>query len=189
MSLAQAVAAAQGAFPAVTVSTPAGPYPLPVVMVAIAGAESSWNPQALGDYGDGGPTCPAIGTATSFGLWQIHNVHAAYIAQQAGSSDPCVWIPWLFTPAHNAAVAASLVRSPGLSAWTTYRTGAWQRYLGAAQAAFSPAGAPSSSSAPVSSGGTGVAAAAPAPSWLWWAFIGLAVLTWGDVGLDVVRQL
>lgn len=190
MSLAEAVVAAQSAFPWVTVQTTAGSLPLPVVMVAIAGAESSWDPTAVGDYGLGGPTCPRYGSGTSFGLWQIHNVHAAYIAQQAGSSDPCVWIPWLFNPANNAAVAASVYRSQGFGAWTTYNNGAWQSRLPLALAAFGAEGAsPTTPPHGATTSPIGGLVAAGPPSFIVWALVGLAVLTWLDVGEKTVAVL
>jgi hypothetical protein len=182
MSAAQAAQAALAAFPDIPVTTSAGTYPLPVVMVAIAGAESGWNPDALGDYGLGGPTCPTYGSATSFGLWQIHNVHAAYIAAQAGSADPCVWIPWLFDPAHNAAVAASIYRSQGLAAWTTYTNGQYQAFLTAAQQAVAQAQA-AGSAAPSAPAPAVLppAPSVPGPNWLGWGLLvgGLGTLVGG----------
>ena len=136
MSIQQAAQAAVAVFPAdIAVATPAGVYPLPVVMVAISGAETggTWDPQAAGDCGLGGPSCGTClfgGTgATSWGLWQIHNVHSAYLTQQTGSSNPCVWAQWLFNPRHNAEAAWALWTgnvSTFLRNWTTWNT---QRYL------------------------------------------------------------
>ncbi len=178
MSIAQAAQVAVPAFGTGAVTTAHGRYPLAAVMVAIAGAESAWNPAALGDYGLGGPTCSRYGSATSFGLWQIHNVHAAYIGVQAGSTNPCVWIPWLLVPAHNAAVAASVYRSQGLAAWTTYQTGAWAAHLAAAQTAVNAVSAPVRT---VSASGPGpntpAAFATTAPAGLGpWPWVGAGVV-------------
>lgn len=194
MSLAQAVSAARAVFPNVPVATPAGTLPLPVVMVAIAGAESGWDPTALGDYGDGGPTCPIYGSATSFGLWQIHNVHAATIAARAGTSDPCQWIPWLFNPLNNAALAYSVYSTQGFGAWTTYTTGAWLGYLPAALAAMGgsgSAGHPSASThtPPPASRFPAPATAGAVPEWALWAFLALAVFIWGDVTMTAVEHV
>jgi hypothetical protein len=131
MALRDALTAAM-AFPAVSVRTAAGILPLRQVMVAIAGAETagSWNPAAVGDYGDPGPNC---GGYTSWGLWQIHNIHAAYLTAATGSSSACVWARWLSNPVNNAAAALAVYRGQGLSAWSTYTGGQWMEYLQAAQ--------------------------------------------------------
>ena len=190
MSLAEAVAAAQGAFPWVTVGTSAGSLPLPVVMVAIAGAESGWDPTARGDYGrdPGYGLCDGY---SSWGLWQIHNVHAAYLTQVSGTSSPCGWAAWLFNPAHNAQAAASVWRSQGLTAWTSYTNGAWRQYLPAAEAAFGQtAGGAAPSPAPAPSATVpGVVPAGPGPSLGALVLLGLIALVWADVGESVVRDL
>jgi hypothetical protein len=184
MSVAQAAAAAVAVFPNVTVTTTAGPLPLPVIMVAIAGAESGWNPTALGDYGYGGPTCPTYGGATSFGLWQIHNIHAAYLATLAGSSDPCVWIPWLFDPLHNAVAAYGIYRGPiGLGNWTTYLNGAWRTYLPTATAAVA---AVRRTSSPPPSAGLPQGQTATA-GWVGWLVVGGAAVGGALLAWDVVR--
>ena len=54
MSIEQAAQAAVSVFPNTSVTTPYGTYSLRVVMVAIAGAESGWDPTANGDCGLGG---------------------------------------------------------------------------------------------------------------------------------------
>jgi hypothetical protein len=135
VSLQDAAQAAVATFPDVPIRTPAGTFPLPVVMVAIAGAESGWDDAAQGDYGLGGPSCHGY---TSWGLWQIHNVHAAYLEQVTGSSDPCVWAAWLYDPYHNAQAALVLLDDDpqaGLSNWTTWNNGTYLQYLGQAQQA------------------------------------------------------
>ena len=127
----------------VSVATPQGSLPLPVVMVAIAGAESGWVSTAAGDAGlDAGyGLCNGY---SSWGLWQIHNVHASYLTQVTGSQSPCAWAQWLSSPVHNAQAAEALTGSSPSSAalastWTTYANGSWAASIPAAQAAVSQA--------------------------------------------------
>jgi len=161
MSVQQAAQAAVAVFPAgVRIATPRGTYSLRTVMVAIAGAESGWNPTEAGDYGLDSQYGLCQG-ASSWGLWQIHNVHAAYLQRVTGSSDPCAWAQWLFDPVHNAEAAYSVYRSQGLAAWTTWQTGAYLGFLEAAQAAVQAAEAASAPTTPSGSGGP-AAAAGPA---------------------------
>ena len=177
MSIQQAVQAVQGAFPNISVPTTHGSFPLWVVMVAISGAETggTWNPTAGGDCGLGGPSCgPCLfgGTgATSWGLWQIHNVHATYLTTQTHSADPCVWRQWLEDPDHNAQAAASVWRSQGLAAWTTYLDGHWATFIPAARQALATA-RPTSTSTPTPTVTAG------------WMLLGLGVITgfavWGN---------
>jgi soluble lytic murein transglycosylase-like protein len=83
---------------------------------AIALAESSGNPNAVGDLTLGG----------SYGLWQINlKAHPEY----ADNPDQ------LFDPATNADAAYSVYQSQGFQAWTTYNTGAYQKYSQGTQVA------------------------------------------------------
>lgn len=133
MSIQDAAAAAVKYFPWVPVATPDGAYPLPVVMVAIAGGESGWRNNAQGDcnYYD----APRCNGCTSFGLWQIRTVHGDYLRRQTGSNDPCVWANWLFNPDNNARAAKALYDGAGLTPWTVWNKGTYRAYLGHAQAA------------------------------------------------------
>ena len=124
--------AALAVFGTSKIETPHGTYILPVVMVAIAGAESSWIADQNGDKGLPGPECEGY---TSWGLWQIHSVHSTWLTEQTKSTDPCVWARWLSDPANNAKAAVAIYEGQGLNAWTTYQTGAYLGYLPAAQAA------------------------------------------------------
>jgi hypothetical protein len=80
------------------------------VMAAIALAESGGNPAAKNSTDNGG-------TQTSWGLWQLsdgtHNQPVANIL------DPNV----------NAAQAVKKSKSQGLTAWGTYTSGAYKKYL------------------------------------------------------------
>lgn len=146
MSIQQAAQAAVSVFPNTSITTPHGTFSLRVVMVAISGAESSWDPTANGDCGLGGPSCGSCAgggnQATSWGLWQIHNVHSAYLSQVSGSSSPCGWQQWLFTPHNNAVAAYNIYQSQGLNAWTTWQTGAYAAYLSQATSAVQSAQTP-----------------------------------------------
>jgi hypothetical protein len=77
------------------------------VAAAVAMAESGGNPQAVGDNG------------TSFGLWQVHTPsHPEFDASRLLEPD-------------YAAHAAYLISKGGAdwSPWTTYRTGAYRRFM------------------------------------------------------------
>lgn len=77
---------------------------LAITMVAIAGAESSYNKNA-----DNG---------IAAGLWQVnYRAHTQWTAQQ------------LKDPETNAGAAASVYKSQGLAAWTTYTNGAYKRFI------------------------------------------------------------
>jgi len=77
------------------------------VMAAIALAESRGDPRAT-DHDSNG--------TVDRGLWQINSVHG----YSASSS---------FNALQNARQAVAVFRSQGLRAWTTYTSGAYQKYL------------------------------------------------------------
>lgn len=163
-----AAKAALQAFPAIAIATPVGTLPLPVVMVAIAGVESDWVPTADGDCGYPGPacgTCTLTGqpNATSWGLWQIHNVHAALLTRLTGSSDPCTWRSWLHVPAHNAQAAYAVYQEQGLGAWTSYGSGAWQQQVAVARQAVILAGGSAGSPGGGGTSSGGGSGGSPAP--------------------------
>jgi len=146
MSLAACATAVVAAVPPTIVTTPVGPLPLGVVLLAIAGAETggTWDLWAVGDCGLGGPACGRCADGqsggTSWGPWQIHNVHAAYLTQASGTAAPRGWRTWLADPAHSVQAALYVWREQGLTAWTTYQTGAWRAYLPPAVAALAARG-------------------------------------------------
>jgi hypothetical protein len=81
---------------------------LTTVMVAIALAESSGK-----DDADNG---------IAAGLWQInYQVHTQWTATQ------------LYDPETNASAAVSVYKSQGLSAWTTYTSGAYKQFIATAK--------------------------------------------------------
>lgn len=76
------------------------------VAAAVALAESSGNPQAIGDYGK------------SIGLWQI------YLPAHPQFADTN-----LIDPETNAAAAYSVFQDQGFAAWTTFRNGKFMDFL------------------------------------------------------------
>lgn len=94
-----------------------------ITAVAIAGAESGGDPQAYNpEPGAAGGTPSGMG---SFGLWQIYRKAHAEFAK------------WdLMDPGQNAAAAYSIWAAGGsFRAWTTFKTGAYQRFMQAAAVA------------------------------------------------------
>jgi hypothetical protein len=89
----------------------------PQVMAAIAMAESGGNPRAHN------PVPPD----NSYGLWQINMIGSMGPArrQQYGISSN----EELYDPAVNARAAAKILKSQGPSAWSTYSSGAYKKYL------------------------------------------------------------
>jgi Lysozyme like domain len=84
-------------------------FPNPELAAAVAMAESGGNANAVGDLMLGG----------SYGLWQINiKAHPQYMV---GS---------LFDPAYNARAAFEISKGgTDWNPWTTFRTGAYLRYL------------------------------------------------------------
>lgn len=129
------------------------PPDLAATMVAIAGAESGWRPDAGGDspatlrYAGHYDSARIAATyncplghdrgPASWGLWQIFMpYHRSKIATLGGPvDDPCRTAAWLRDPVNNARTADLVLRSEGLGAWTVYRTGTWTRYLDEARRA------------------------------------------------------
>ncbi len=180
MSIQDAAAAAVKYFDSrVIVQTPGGPYPLPVVMVAIAGQESGWRNDARGDYGlYDRPRCNGY---TSFGLWQYNTIHGAWLRNVTGSADPCAWAQWLFIPDNNARAAKSLYTGPESLArhWkTTWDNGYYLKYLGQAQAAVAAVKPP-----PVPNGD-----GKPPSPWLLWALTAGGIMLLGVTTVPILRR-
>jgi murein DD-endopeptidase MepM/ murein hydrolase activator NlpD len=94
------------------------------VMVAIAGAESGWNPVAVGDAGLADDTW-----GPSIGLWQIRSLRAQTGTGRERDASR------LTDPAFNARAAFTIYKQQGLRAWSTYSNGRFRNYLGQATAA------------------------------------------------------
>lgn len=116
-------------------------------MIAIAGAESGFDPLASGDRLDSfsAETQPAyapyaVNGYLSFGLWQIFlGVHTPRIQAMSGYVDGPDLVRWLQEPRNNAKAAASILADQGLGAWSTFNNASWQRYEIEASAALSTA--------------------------------------------------
>lgn len=166
------------AFPfTVTIQTPRGQMPLPIVMTAVAGAESSFVPTNRGDYGLRGPACNGY---TSFGLWQVHlRSWGDVIARVSGipATNPCGQAQWLDQPANCARMAKIILGSnpqAGLRNWSTWNSGAYLSHLDVAQAAVASLQKPSTSL---------TAAPGAVPTWVWVAAgSGAVLLGWGLLG-------
>lgn len=91
--------------------------PNPILMSAIAMAESSGNTRAHNP----------LGLDNSYGLWQINMLGDMGPARrrQFGISRN----EELFDPAVNARAAAKILAGQGLKAWSTYTNGAYKRYM------------------------------------------------------------
>jgi len=116
-------------------------------MIAIAGAESGFDPLASGDRLDSfAPgTQPAyepyaVNGYLSFGLWQIFlGVHHPRIQGLSGYTDGPDLVRWLQDPRNNAKAAATILADQGLGAWSTYNNAAWRDFEIEASAALSTA--------------------------------------------------
>lgn len=114
-----------------------GSRALAPVMAAIALAESRGNPDATGK------------AAGEKGLWQI---------------NPKVWGSLAtYDPLGNARAAVHVEASQGLSAWTTYTSGAYRKYLGSAAPQNAPTGT-GQASGTTTAGGRGSAGVSGTPA-------------------------
>jgi hypothetical protein len=86
-------------------------------MVAIARAESGWNPKAHNP----------IPPDNSYGLWQINMIGA--MGPQRRKQFGITSNDQLFAPAINAHAAWLIYRQQGLKAWSTYSNGHYKKYL------------------------------------------------------------
>lgn len=124
-----------------------------VVMTAISLAESGGDDTELGDVGLENNTW-----GPSYGLFQVRTLRSE--TGSGGDRD----VTWLSTSDANQAAAAYEISNKGnnFAPWTTYTSGAYQQFLGQAQAAATAAGTATttgSSSGPFPTFG---------PSWLPW---------------------
>lgn len=87
------------------------------IMVAIAGAESSWN-------------TTAVSATNDYGLWQINNQAWPGLFRDYNWWDPL----------DNAKMMNHVLLRQGITAWTTYTSGAYKRYWYQAQNAVQQAG-------------------------------------------------
>lgn len=125
-----------------------------ITMVAIAGPESGYDSRAQGDpLSSFSPAERAVydaydcGGYLSFGLWQIfQGVHHGRLRAATGSSDPCQWRDYLFSPLNNAQMAHQVWLAQGFGAWTAYNNGSYLAYKPQAElavdAALGPAPVP-----------------------------------------------
>jgi len=115
-----------------------------ITMLAIAGAESAFNPKARGDslssFSEADRQRYAANSCAdycSIGLWQIFMpVHMEMLEQLSGLSGSCVIANWLTTPANNARAAKAILDSQGLSAWSTYNGGQYEQFINEASSAI-----------------------------------------------------
>jgi len=124
-----------------------------LVMLAIAGAESAFRPEARGDNlsefnsADRARYGPwACADYLSFGGFQVFlPVWHSVVTEMSHLDGACPLANWLMNPANNTRVARRILDQQGLTAWSTYKNEAYQQFLneaGAALAALPPAPAP-----------------------------------------------
>jgi len=118
-----------------------------IVMVAIAGGESSWRHDAEGDGVSIFPpgeqaqyrrwSCNGF---TSFGAWQVNlRWNHPHITRISGLTDPCAMARWLKNWANNARAARVIFDNQGFRAWTIYNIGAYRQHLDRARVAVDAA--------------------------------------------------
>jgi len=84
---------------------------------AIAGAESSYHP---GEIQQGAAYCGSGSNRTGWGLWQI----------TCGNSVPQYCVDYqILDPWNNAEAAVAKYKSQGFSAWSSYTSGAYKKFL------------------------------------------------------------
>lgn len=89
------------------------------IMVAIAGGESGWNPNAVGDVGLADDTW-----GPSIGLWQIRSLRSQTGTGRERDASR------LKDPAFNARAARIVYQQQGFRAWSVYTSGRYLSYLG-----------------------------------------------------------
>lgn len=155
-----------------------------VILTAVGGAESGWDENAVGDQ--------SLTDATwgpSVGIWQIRTLKA-----DTGTGRARDIVALRGNPAFQAKAARSVLHSQGLSAWTTYKSGAYRSYLSSSRHVATRRTARSARGASGVPGGQVVAASlgiTPAGwtdvlPWNWPGAVGSAV---GGVGADFVNAV
>lgn len=122
---------------AATVAVQHWPRDNAIVMVAIAGGESSWRENAEGDgVGIFPPAEQPIyrrwscNGFTSFGPWQVNlRWNHPHITRLSGLTNPCDMARWLKSWPNNARAARVIFDNQGFRAWTIYNIGAYRQYL------------------------------------------------------------
>lgn len=90
------------------------------ILTAVGGAESGWNPNAIGDVNLQDATW-----GPSVGIWQVRTLKA-----QTGTGGTRDINALKGNPTAQARAAASILHGQGLGAWTTYSSGAYKKFLG-----------------------------------------------------------
>lgn len=120
-----------------------GPEAAPT-MVAIAGAESGWNPAAEGDHlSIFNPAQQlayqpfACNGNLSVGYWQIFlGVHSPLVRNMSGLWHPCELAGWLHDGNNNARAAAAIrVNAGGYKPWSVFNDGSYAAFLPQAEEA------------------------------------------------------
>jgi len=106
-------------------------------MVAIAGAESGFEPAAQGDALDS--FLPSLRHVyedwsyegfCSFGAWQIFlPVHHEMVARLSHEESPQAMALWLHDARNNARAAREVLASQGYQAWSTYNETQYHRFI------------------------------------------------------------
>lgn len=197
MSIEEAARVAIAHFPDTPVETPSGVFSLPVVMVAIAGGESGWRTDAVGDAVDRTQTqrYPACNGYYSWGLWQINiGANLPAVVKLGAPNTPCGAAEWLKVPENNARAAKAIYNSQGLGAWTVWKNQSYLRYLSQAQTAVNQAKAQSGTGAGGTSSFSGIYFGALAEhaalALLGVAAIGIGtVVLWRSGAFEAIRSL
>jgi len=106
-------------------------------MVAIAGAESGFNPAARGDAVNSFP--PSLANVyqewsdegfCSFGAWQVFlPVHHQMVATLSHKETPAELASWLLDAENNARAAREILGSQGFTAWSTFNDSQFHRFI------------------------------------------------------------
>jgi hypothetical protein len=157
-----------------------GPASAAPMAAAIALAESGGCATSVAGAGCGGnPAKSTDRNGGSYGLWQINGSHAGVngaAPASGGPVPPSSWINSMFNPAANAKEAVALSQNgTNWNPWSTYKNGAYQKYLNGA----GPSNAVLASSAASNTGGDLSTCVFQAPGFLF--FSGPCFLTKGGV--------